>query len=360
MVVVQVRDQHGVGRPAAPRWGKGGRRRRKPSNPSRSNGSVRTLVPAASIATVECPTKVTRVSAGLGPAASDLGAVLICSVRGRTSHHPGGRRGYCAPMQAAPRDPPPATHRLGVGEAEAPRGMSSPHYGEEVTWQPTRPRLRADRIVVSWVVTAIAVYVAAALVPGVDLDGFGGAFVVAAAIAFLNAVLPPFVAGLRLPFALISGFLAVLVVDAGALLLAHELLEAEIRVDSPGSALAAALVISAVSIVLQVLTGTNDDDEYALRVVQRVARRQGARAPHRRGGDHLPRDRRARTAGASQRDARRKRPDDGPMGRRARLPPHRVGARPLIADGRQPGRASCSGRTRTSPPFGGWRRRPAG
>jgi hypothetical protein len=34
--------------------------------------------------------------------------------------------------------------------------------------------------------------------------------------------------------------------------------------------------IAAISIVLQVVTGTNDDDEYSLRVVQRVARRQGA------------------------------------------------------------------------------------
>ena len=33
--------------------------------------------------------------------------------------------------------------------------------------------------------------------------------------------------------------------------------------------------MAAVSIVLQVLTGTNDDDEYTLRVVQRIARRQG-------------------------------------------------------------------------------------
>ena len=33
--------------------------------------------------------------------------------------------------------------------------------------------------------------------------------------------------------------------------------------------------MAAVSIVLQVLTGTNDDDEYTLRVVKRIARRQG-------------------------------------------------------------------------------------
>jgi uncharacterized membrane protein YvlD (DUF360 family) len=157
--------------------------------------------------------------------------------------------------------------------------MSAHRYGEEVAWKPTKPRLRPGRIAVSWLVAALAVYVAAAVVPGVGLEDPGAALVVAATIAGLNAVLPPIVASLRLPFTLVSGFLLVLVVDAGALLLAHELLGATIRVDSPGSALAAALVIAAVSIVLQVLTGTNDDDEYALRVIQRVARRQGARAP---------------------------------------------------------------------------------
>ncbi len=52
-----------------------------------------------------------------------------------------------------------------------------------------------------------------------------------------------------------------------------------IGVDEFGSALLAALVIAAVSLALHVVTGTNDDDEYALRVIRRVARRQGAAAP---------------------------------------------------------------------------------
>ena len=47
-------------------------------------------------------------------------------------------------------------------------------------------------------------------------------------------------------------------------------------IDSFGDALLASLVMAAVSIVLQVLTGTNDDDVYTLRVSQRIARRQGA------------------------------------------------------------------------------------
>jgi uncharacterized membrane protein YvlD (DUF360 family) len=157
--------------------------------------------------------------------------------------------------------------------------MTARRYGESVVWQPARPRLRARRLVLSWAVAAAAVYIAAALVPGVGLHGVGGALAVAAAIAVFNAVLPPLVASLRLPFTLAVGFVCILLVDAVALRLAHEALPHLIRVDGFGSALLASLVIAAVSIALQVLAGTNDDDEYTLRVVQRVARRQGARAP---------------------------------------------------------------------------------
>jgi hypothetical protein len=64
-------------------------------------------------------------------------------------------------------------------------------------------------------------------------------------------------------------------VDALLLLAADALLPSFITVRSFGSALAASLVMAAVSIVGQVVTGTNDDEEYTLRVVKRVARRQG-------------------------------------------------------------------------------------
>jgi uncharacterized membrane protein YvlD (DUF360 family) len=146
-------------------------------------------------------------------------------------------------------------------------------------WRPTRPRLRPARLAVSWLVATAAVYVAAAIVPGISLVGVGGAFLVAAVIAAFNAILPPLVAALRLPFALASGFLAILVVDAVALRVAHEALPDVIGVDAFGSALLAALVIAAVSLALHVIAGTNDDDEYSLRVIRRVARRQGALAP---------------------------------------------------------------------------------
>ena len=143
-------------------------------------------------------------------------------------------------------------------------------------WQPVRPRLSVVRLLIAWIVGAASVYVAAAIVPGFTLDEVGSAFLVAAVVAVLNAILPPVVAALRLPAMLVLGFLLVLAVDALALMLADDLLPGFGSVDSFWNALLAALVMAAVSMVLQVFLGTNENDEYTLRVVRRVARRQGA------------------------------------------------------------------------------------
>jgi uncharacterized membrane protein YvlD (DUF360 family) len=154
--------------------------------------------------------------------------------------------------------------------------VTPPTYGAPVGWEPATPRLGLVRLLVSWVVAAAAVAVAAWLVPGVALEAPGSAFAVAAVIAVLNAVLPPILAALRLPFMLVAGFLLVLAADALVLQLAAVVVPDDIRVDDFGDALLFALVVSAVSLILQTILGTNDDDEYAFRVTRRIARRQGA------------------------------------------------------------------------------------
>jgi uncharacterized membrane protein YvlD (DUF360 family) len=149
-----------------------------------------------------------------------------------------------------------------------------------VSWQPDSPRLRPLRLAVAWAVSAAAVWITAWLLPGVGLGGSGAAFAAAAVIAVLNAVLPPTLAALRLPYMLVAGFLLVLIGDALVLLAAAAVLpDDDVRVDSFGVALLAALVIAAVSMVLQILLATDDDDEYSLRVTRRIAKRQGA-GPH--------------------------------------------------------------------------------
>ena len=153
--------------------------------------------------------------------------------------------------------------------------MSAATYGEIPVWRPERPRLRLRQVVLAWLVGATALLIAAALVPGVHVNGFGGAIIASAVIAVLNAVLPPLVAALRLPFMAVLGFLIVLFLDAALLLATSALIPNWISVDSFGWALLAALVAAAVSVVLQVILGTNDDDTFTFRIVQRIAKRQG-------------------------------------------------------------------------------------
>src|SRR3954465_12443272 len=146
-------------------------------------------------------------------------------------------------------------------------------YGQSTDWQPERPRLRVFTLVVSWLATGIAFMVAAGLLPGVSVEGFWGALVVAAIVAALNAVIPPVLAALRLPLTLVLGFLLVLLADAAILVVTDSLTDGVLTVDSFGWALLAALVVAAVSVVLAVMLGS--DDTYSLRVAQRIARRQG-------------------------------------------------------------------------------------
>src|SRR5262245_36533110 len=135
-------------------------------------------------------------------------------------------------------------------------------FGERLSWEPELPEFRPARLVVAWLVSALALLAAAAVVPGASIEGFWGALLVAAIVAALNALLPPLIAALRLPFTLVAGFLLVLVADAGILLLADSLSDGAIQIDDFWVALLMALVTAAVSIVLQVMVGATDDDTY--------------------------------------------------------------------------------------------------
>ena len=129
---------------------------------------------------------------------------------------------------------------------------------ESTGWQAERPQLRLFPLIVSWVAAGVAFIVAAGILPGVWIDGFWGALLVAAVVAVLNAFIPPVLAALRLPATLVLGFLLVLFADAGILLLTDALTDGVLRVDGFGWALLTALVVAAVSVVLAVLLGTDD------------------------------------------------------------------------------------------------------
>ena len=99
---------------------------------------------------------------------------------------------------------------------------SMPADGRSAAWRPERPRRQLVPLIESWLATAVAFMVAAGLLPGVSIDDFLGALLVAVVVAALNAVIPPVLAALRLPLTLVLGFLLVLFADAGILILADD------------------------------------------------------------------------------------------------------------------------------------------
>src|SRR4051794_6315717 len=155
------------------------------------------------------------------------------------------------------------------------RAPEQERYGEALTWQPAAPRISLVRLLVSWAILTASVYIAAGLTPGVPLARPGAGALVAIPLAFLNAIIPPILASLRLPFMVAIGFIGILLVDAGLLLLVDVIFPDWLRVDGFADALLMSVLIAAVGIVLQVIVGTNDDDEYTLRVTRRIAGRLG-------------------------------------------------------------------------------------
>jgi uncharacterized membrane protein YvlD (DUF360 family) len=182
------------------------------------------------------------------------------------------RGGYCTTPHRGPHRP--IKVMTGRQPVESCAAVATESTAPPI-WNPRRPRFNVVHVIVRWLCAAVAVFVAGLIVPGVTVVTFFDALVAAVLLAVLNAVLPPVVAALRLPFTLAIGFLLVLMVDAAALMLASTIDVNSIKVDSFGWALLAALVISAVSLVLEVIFGANDEDTYSLKVIRRIARRQG-------------------------------------------------------------------------------------
>ena len=96
-------------------------------------------------------------------------------------------------------------------------------------------------------------------------------------------------------------------------------------------------------------SGIDDDDGYTLRVARRVARRTGRPIADGRAGHPVPRDRRARAAGAAARDPGRHDAQHGALARRAAATGCSSG-RPTCPRRPAPARpGSCWGTTTTSP-----------
>lgn len=113
---------------------------------------------------------------------------------------------------------------------------------------------RIAAFIVRWLVTAAAVWVAAAIIPGIHLDGFGSTLAVALILGLLNAYLKPLLVLSALPGIVLS--LGLLLILINTLLLAITAWIAgkvngiAFSIDGFWSAFFGAIIISLVSFLL--------------------------------------------------------------------------------------------------------------
>lgn len=116
------------------------------------------------------------------------------------------------------------------------------------------------KLLLRWIINAIAVYVAAALLTGISVEGGPLTYLwIALVLGLANALIAPVLKLLTCPLIILTLGLFTLVINAAMLGLAAWLIP-NFQVAGVGSALIGALIISVVSAVLSVLTGVNNKE----------------------------------------------------------------------------------------------------
>ncbi len=106
-----------------------------------------------------------------------------------------------------------------------------------------------------WLITTIAVLVAANVVPGIRYDTVPGVFIASLLLGILNAFVRPFMLLLSFPFLIATLGLFVLFINAFLLYVVGQIVRS-FHVETFGAAFWGGLVISLVSLAVNALTGT--------------------------------------------------------------------------------------------------------
>ncbi len=109
--------------------------------------------------------------------------------------------------------------------------------------------------VIHWLVLAIALWVAAYLVPGISVSSWQSLAIGALILGFVNAIVRPILVILTLPITILTLGLFYLIVNAAAFGLAAALVPG-FSIDSLGSAILGALVVSIVSWFIGLFAGS--------------------------------------------------------------------------------------------------------
>jgi putative membrane protein len=131
-----------------------------------------------------------------------------------------------------------------------------------------------ERIVsfaIRWLILAVAVWVAAEIVPGIHLDGWESTVIVALILSLLNMFVKPLLVAISLPVTILTLGLFLIIINTAMLGLtawiAGQMDDLRFDIDDFWAALVGAIIISIVSFVLGIFI---DADKMARGLTRRV------------------------------------------------------------------------------------------
>ena len=110
--------------------------------------------------------------------------------------------------------------------------------------------------IIKLIISTLAVMMVSYILPGVHVQSFGIALMVACVLAFLNALIKPILVLFTLPITLITLGLFLLVINAIIIIITDRLIDG-FEVSSFGIALLFSLILSIVTSVMVSLAGQN-------------------------------------------------------------------------------------------------------
>jgi putative membrane protein len=116
------------------------------------------------------------------------------------------------------------------------------------------------RLLLNWVLSAVAVWVVAQVVPGISVSGPKNALIAALVIGFINATLGFFLKIVTFPLTLVTLGLFWFIINALMLELASALLTPGFQVRGFLAAFIGAIVLSLVNVVLKAILMPSKDD----------------------------------------------------------------------------------------------------
>src|SRR5829696_10005466 len=126
------------------------------------------------------------------------------------------------------------------------------------------------RVIAVWVITAAALMLLSALLPGVAVTSVGAALGAAALIGLLNALVWPLLIRLALPFTVLTLGIGVLVLN-GTVILAVAAISQGLVVSGLLSGILVVVGLTVINTLVTSLLGIDDDDFYYRNVIKRQA-----------------------------------------------------------------------------------------